>query len=207
MNNQEALLHRWQQLASSYRAEPALVAAVFREIVARYQESHRAYHNLSHLSAVFADLDLFGIDNAAVEFAVWFHDIIYRPLSSRNESRSARFASRTLCQLGIDAERVDRVAQLIVLTKHHQCPPGDREAQWFLDADMAILGVSNPQYRDYVERVGREFAHLPGPLYRRGRRRFLFALQDSERVFGSGRFFDTYESQARDNIAWELRKL
>ena len=207
MDEEKALHQRWQQLTGSLNADPARVSAEFREIAARYTESHRSYHNLSHLSAVFADLDRFGVTGASVELAVWFHDIIYRPLSSRNESRSALFATRALRRLGADGALVERVAQLIIMTRRHQCPPGDEEAQWFLDADMAILGVPEPKYRDYTERVRREFAQLPGPLYRRGRRRFLSALDASERVFGSDRFFDAYESHARANIAWELRQL
>jgi predicted metal-dependent HD superfamily phosphohydrolase len=63
-------------------------------------QGNRHYHNLAHLLCMFdfvkraskAGITL--VDPAAVEWAVWFHDIIYQPSSKSNEAESAELAGK-----------------------------------------------------------------------------------------------------------------
>ena len=55
-----------------------------------YQETHRAYHNLSHiynLLKLSEQLDIY--NRNAFEMAIWYHDIIYQPHFKDNEAKSA----------------------------------------------------------------------------------------------------------------------
>ena len=65
-----------------------------------------------------------------------------------------------------------RVAALIMKTKTHDAGD-DADAQVLLDADLAILGASEPAYLDYAKKIRQEYAWVPEPEYRQGRRRVL----------------------------------
>ena len=95
------LQQRWLRRGRRYGAGDALLEATYADIARRYGERHRSYHTLQHLEAMFADCDRFGVDSAAVDFAVWFHDIVYRPGSAANEARSARLAAAALASTAV----------------------------------------------------------------------------------------------------------
>lgn len=204
---EEVLRRRWMRLVSGYSTDHKQLESLFDRIVEHHSEPHRAYHTLSHLAALFTDLDRFQVHSIPTEFAVWFHDIIYRPGSGRNESRSAAFAQQALKQTGVVEAIRSRVSYLIECTKKHENPLGDSDAQYFLDADMAILGASPEAYGLYMDGVRREFSAVPAIIYRRGRKRFLKAAAAADRIYDTPPFYEAYESQARLNIARELESL
>lgn len=49
-------------------------------------------------------------DPAAVDWAVWFHDVIYDPRSDSNEAASATLAGEMLTAAGLPAEKVAKVS-------------------------------------------------------------------------------------------------
>lgn len=79
--------------------------------------------------------------------------MIYESRASDNEERSAEYA-KTLCgKLSIPGG--DLVALLISKTKTHEAGD-DPDAQVLLDADLAILGASEPAYGTYAEKIRQE---------------------------------------------------
>src|SRR5262245_47509972 len=92
-----ALQSRWQSLFAMQGVEPALSRTDFDDLANRYEEPHRAYHNLRHLRHVLETIDqLRGLvsDVTSVELAAWFHDVIYDPRGKENEEQSALYAER-----------------------------------------------------------------------------------------------------------------
>jgi predicted metal-dependent HD superfamily phosphohydrolase len=182
---------------------------------AAYAEPPRAYHNFQHVDEVLRHYREVAtgpgwMQPREVALAVLYHDAIYQPGRSDNESRSARFAVEQLeqwqPQSGIDAQRV---AYLIELTaRHGQFAPvdfdGDRapdDVRRFLDCDMAILGAKPAVFDAYDRGIAAEYrGTLPGWLFRLGRRRFLRALLARERIFLSGFFHSRLDAQARANL-------
>ncbi|WP_410966282.1 hypothetical protein, partial [Salmonella sp. SAL4449] len=69
------LLTAWR--ASLPAAAPAgLATRVGEDLLARWSESHRHYHDLSHLGVVLAVIDEhagWAEDGAAVRLAAWYH--------------------------------------------------------------------------------------------------------------------------------------
>lgn len=67
---------------------------------------NRYHHNLAHVMSMFdfikraAKAGLAITDAAAVDWAVWFHDIIHDPTSSSNEAESAELAGKLLLAAG-----------------------------------------------------------------------------------------------------------
>jgi predicted metal-dependent HD superfamily phosphohydrolase len=182
---------------------------------AAYAQPPRAYHDFHHVGEVLRHYDEVAAGPGwtqprEVALAVLYHDAIYQPGRSDNESRSARFAVEQIAhwqpQSGIDAQRV---AHLIELTaRHGQFVPADfdgdpapDDVRLFLDCDMAILGAEPAAFDAYDRGIAAEYrGTLPGWLFRLGRRRFLRALLARERIFLSDFFHSRLDAQARANL-------
>ena len=200
-------------------ALPTAPPALWRELVARYSEEQRHYHDVSHLEAL--DRHFAAVADGPgwsqpreVALAVLFHDAVYDCGASDNEQRSALLA-REGVSLHFPDQDIDsgRVEQLILWTaRHGRIAAGelgeDDDALHFLDADMAILGSSPQDYRRYESQVKQEYCRtLAAPLFKLGRKRFLKRLLKSERIFLSAFFQDRLEAKARANIQAALGDL
>jgi Protein kinase domain len=95
------------------------------------------------------------------------------------------------------------VSSLIRKTKSHDAG-GDADAQVLLDADLAILGASQSDYQAYAERIRCEYAWVPEPEYRKGRREVLKRFLARPRIF---HFLSQLEEPARQNLAAEIARL
>lgn len=203
----DGLRRRWMALADRYCDSPALAIELFEDIARRYREPHRAYHTLEHIGRLFGDIEAFGIEDPGIEFAIWFHDVIYRPGATSNEARSAEHARLCLGRFSFGDGLMDRIDYMIRCTKDHENPIGDPGAQVFLDADMAILGAAPGEYCQYLRNVRKEFRLVPIFLYRRGRARFVKGVLDRPRIYLSEPFHARYDAAARTNLERELGSL
>lgn len=203
----EHLRPRWDALLERYGADPAPASGLYGALVAAYAEPQRAYHTLDHVAHFLAELDAVPLADAAAEWAAWYHDVVYRPGASDNETRSAALARQALRQLGLDDALGRRVAQLIEATRAHAGDPGDPSLNLFLDADLAILGAAPDDYAAYAAAIRQEHRHLPDFLYRRGRKRFIERMLGRDRIFLTTHFAERYERQARANLGRELAAL
>ena len=176
-----------------------------------YAESHRHYHTLDHVVALFDTLEEYADevgDASRLAFAVWYHDAVYDPQAKDNEERSAERAQQELKALGAHPLLIDRVAKLVLATKNHmRASGGDYDDDVFLDADFCILGAEPEAYRRYVAGVREEYAHLSDEEWKKGRGSFLEKVAEAPRIFRTGIFEGAYGKQARLNVRDELRSL
>jgi len=132
---------------------------------------------------------------------VGLHDVIYDSRASDNEERSAEYAQGLCRELSISEGRL--VASLIMKTKTHDAA-ADVDAQVLIDADLAILGTSESAYRTYAEQIRQEYAWVPEPDYRIGRRRILERFLTMPKIY---HHLSHLEDSARRNIAAEIARL
>lgn len=202
MNNQGR--QRWYDLLQSWAVNPTQADQKFDDISHAYAGPGRFYHTLDHVLAVLGtveDLAANAKNLDAVKLAAWLHDVIYDSKASDNEERSAEYAVR-LCQ-EISIPEGQRVATLIRRTKTHDAG-GDVDAQVLLDADLAILGASECDYRAYAENIRRECAWVPDEDYRAGRRKLLEMFLARPTIF---HFLGQHEEPARRNMDAEIDRL
>lgn len=176
-----------------------VLAAAQAYALPHYAQTHRAYHNASHVRAVLDALDSRGVLTPALELAAWGHDLIYDPRASDNEERSAEVFDRWLAAQDAPPALRAEVRALILATRH-TAPPDTRAGALLVDADLAILGGSAAEFAAYDAAIRREYAHVPGPLYRVGRRRVLRAFLERERIYTTPEFAEL-EIPARENLA------
>lgn len=201
------LNQRWLSLTSSFNVDARLSQTEFDRIARAYGEKHRAYHNLTHLQHFYSQLDSLNDVTPAMEFALFYHDVVYKPGKKSNEENSANWAHKTLSNWQIDQQLVGRVCQLISCTGSHRINQDDRSGAEFLDADMAILGSPWDQYQQYAHAIRQEHKRYPDFLYNSGRKQFLTQTLAHPRLFISEHFNHLYEQKSRENITNELNLL
>ena len=194
------LLPRWLRLLPDSEA-------VFADLVSRYGEPERHYHTLDHIRAVLDHIDAHRPNApAALLFAAWLHDVIYDPRAADNEARSADFARAVLSNAAIASATIDETARLILLTRSHEAHPDDRLGCTLLDADLAILAADELAYDAYADAIRREYAWVPEPDYRSGRRKVLERFLVRPRLFFTMEMADA-EPRARHNLTREVARL
>lgn len=179
----------------------------------KYSEPHRHYHNLGHITHMVRELlpilPLLKYPDEAMWTAI-DHDVHLVPFAdgrvvTDNEHRSALFAIGTLTRGGARHEVHSRIATKIRET-NHKSSVTDRDTQYIVDADMAILGQPWREYSRYAfQGIMREFTDCGVPMreYLVGRSQFLTELRDRH-IYYTTHFSNLYEDAAHINIAREL---
>lgn len=197
---------RWYAVGIAVKAREGVWGRIFAELIERYERGNRAYHNLNHIGHCLNCLEEFDLPNDArseLSLAFWFHDVIVNPLRRDNERRSARLAVRRLKRAGIAEGVIQRVRELILMTKHHDSPSQDTWAKLFLDIDLAILSESEKKYEEYEAQIAQEYRYWPKAIFVRGRQRIVRQFLARDAIYQS-EHFGHRESQARRNLASAL---
>ena len=193
---------------------PLIDEPLKRQLSELYQAEDRHYHNLRHIEAMLAlaeDYRALLHDPEAVEAAIWFHDAVYDSKAKDNEAQSAALAEKDLAGR-TDAERLGRIAAMILATSTHQLPSFDdagaiRDASLFLDLDLSILGAEPDAFDAYERAVRREYAWVEEPMWRAGRGAVLKSFLARDHIFHTDEFRRRFEPQARQNIARSIEAL
>lgn len=209
--NQGWLRSKWQALVTSVNAPPATSDAVWDELIRHYSEPHRAYHNLSHIMTLLrhAEAHRHQINRLeTVEFAIWFHDVIYDTHLKDNERRSAEWARRAMIAMQLDERHIPPVMECVAATERHEVTSSRIvDLPLFLDFDLAILGAKETIYKEYSEVIRAEYSWMPLDEYKAGRGKFLQRFLKRPSLFFTSIMADGYEHQARMNLESELREL
>lgn len=148
MNQTVSYLHtQWQSLFHHHDD-------LFHRLIIHYQQPHRHYHNLTHLSECFVWFDeikdnLYRPDLVAI--ALFYHDMIYNPKSSTNEQDSSDMMKGELQDI-LSEQELSIINELILATKHHINPLTNEykhDLDYLLDIDLAILGSSPDRFAEY----------------------------------------------------------
>lgn len=164
---------RWHELMERWGASEN--DSVFEELKSVYSKSHRHYHTVGHINDClrqFARVAELAYSLDEVELALWFHDAIYKPMSSTNELDSAEWAVRFLQTIGGSPNQCERVHSHIMATKHTGATlSGDTAV--LVDIDVSILGRDSEEYDVYEASIRKEYRWVPGLIYRRKRNEIL----------------------------------
>ena len=194
----------WKQCG--FRGNPL---SVYRFIVKRYSELHRAYHTLGHLLYCLDQFDLIWrkMQNPlAVEGALWFHDIVYDPRRGDNEKRSADLMRKLLAGTGASRAFVGVMSRMIHLTKHVTVIR-NRDTRILLDIDISVLGASQIDFDRYDAGIRFEYGFVPEEAYRTGRAQILRMFLFRSEIFHTPFFRRACEWQASRNLQASLANL
>lgn len=196
----ERLAGRWRALAGD------AAAAMGQALIAAWSEPHRHYHGIGHLVWLLDEAERrarFIAEPAFVGYAIWFHDAVYQPGASDNETKSAAWARAAI----VDKALGERVSHAIEMTRNHHEGEAQGDAALFLDMDFAILGAPRPQYCDYLAGVRLEYSMYPDEVFAAGRGRFLEQALQWRPLFRTELYERELGDQARSNMSWELEEM
>lgn len=221
-----SLRERWPrvvaQVAGTMPISTEHTEQAARELLRRWSSPERGYHDLQHLRETLAALDELvaaeegGADGAdahtvaLAELALWFHDAVYDPRArgTRNERDSAQLAREVLTSLGAAPSVADEVARLVLLTADHRVEdPTDTAGRLVSDADLWILAAPPGRYASYTAAVRQEYRHVPGVLFRRGRRTVLEGLLATGTPYVTDHARDVWGPRALANVQAEILQL
>lgn len=197
---QEAWCRLWQRLGAVGDA-----GIVFHDLLARYGEAGRAYHNLSHIEACLGELDAC-IDSDVIAYAPWFHDAVYDTRTKDNEARIAQLALKVARGAGL-ADLFGETAARLILATRHDAPPIVFDEQVLVDVDLSILGQGVERFDAYQREIRAEYTWVEVDAFRAGRRAVLERFLARPRIFLTQFFFERYETEARSNVERSLAAL
>jgi predicted metal-dependent HD superfamily phosphohydrolase len=190
----------------------ALYSALYSQIAAHYAEKGRYYHNLSHLQNIFRLFDSLELslpfeDLAILEWATWFHDVIYDSRAKDNEECSAELAAELLPKLNVPTSIISATCQIILDTKRHIPSTDEFVNLLFLDLDLAILGSSPKVYDSYAKKIRQEYAWVEEEAYQTGRLAVLQNFAGRAKIYFTEIMYDKFENFARENLEREIQWL
>lgn len=204
-----AIKPSFESLVSTYKKGPAQIKKLWKEIVVNYIDPTRHYHTLTHLRNLMAILETHKdqlMDWEIIQFAIFYHDIVYDVSKNYNEEQSAVWAERVLQSLNVEAARIERCKSHILATKGHN-KSDDPDTNLFTDADLSILGSDPETYTQYCFAIRKEYSIYPDNAYKEGRESVLKKFLEMPTIFKTEAFQNLYENNARINLAAEIKSL
>jgi predicted metal-dependent HD superfamily phosphohydrolase len=202
----DTLIQKFIEALSLTDPDQVAVGAEYGAVVKNYSQKHRHYHNPRHVERLLELCEELGVCDPDIGLAIFYHDVIYRPGSLKNEEKSAALARESLVRLGVPEERILVVEEMILASASHLIPLEGHSLLTFLDLDMAILGAPPDEYREYAENIRKEYPWLPGFVFSRNRKQFLERMLAEDHIFHTELFREKFESRARENISVELER-
>ncbi|MFP5347964.1 MAG: metal-dependent phosphohydrolase [Actinomycetes bacterium] len=194
--------------AAGARAAAVDVEAAAVDLLRRWADPARGYHDVEHLEEVLdAVRRLAGRDLPTVVLAAWFHDAVYDGVPGEDERRSAELADEELAALGVPADVCRRVADLVLVTAQHDPAEDDEEAAVLCDADLAVLAADRARYGRYVAGVRKEYRNLQPAVFAAGRADVLRRLLQRPAIYRTAVGRGLWEEAARRNLKAELEQL
>lgn len=149
------------------------------ELLKRWDEPHRVYHNKGHLYDLFRQIEedfQIGIVNPTemekLELVAIFHDIVYNPARTDNEEQSADYLL-SLC-MWPDDPAITEVYNAILDTKEHV--GNSRLSTTFNMYDMNIVERDFDELLEWENGIRNEYKMVDDIAYKAGRLHFLKQL-------------------------------
>ncbi len=212
----------WAALGAG-ASDPGDWVALGEEVLRRWSEPHRHYHDVRHLAQCLGALDELALDELkapddvprVLRLAAWFHDVVYEGVLSEgvageDEEASARLAEELLTGAGVAPGEVAEVARLVRVTAAHDPAPDDAAGALLVDADLSVLALPRARYHVYLRDVRLDYAHVPDAAFTAGRRAvvagWLARVAAGATLYRTATGRRLWEDAARRNLAEELAR-
>lgn len=180
------------------------------ELINRHNEGHRHYHDLNHLTDLWAKhLENGGSeDDSIIKYAIAYHDCVYDPRAGQNEARSNEVWLDHAAQLNLSAQMIAAVSACILATAQHPISTQPAEfpdyVQWFCDLDLTPLAATPDKFRSNAFDIHQEYAFVGEQEFVAGRKAFYEAMLAAPQLYLTPDLHAKYEDAARTNIKWAL---
>lgn len=182
----------------------------FNRLEKNYSSKGRLYHNFKHIEEClkeFSEAKHLSKEPNALEFAIWYHDIVYDTKRKDNEEKSAAIAYNSALRRSLDYTFAARVKEIILATDHLRRLPKTIDEKLIADIDLSKLGKPEKEFGYYEKKLRKEYIWVPEELFRKGRARIVEQFLERGTIFFTEFFIEKYEKKARDNLKRSFKRL
>lgn len=162
-----------------YIIKTAFSEEVYENIVKRWNEPHRFYHNIDHLNflvdtfrQMYDNSEITAEEMSTLILVAFFHDVIYDPKRDDNEAKSVDYFRKSCEDGSMKTGFADQVMNMILDTSY-RIEPKDKLSKIFWKADNSVLGLPVNKLIEVEHKIFQEFQFAPYDKYRKGRIEFL----------------------------------
>jgi len=91
------LKNKFHTLCQNFTKDNKYIEILWNELFIFYSNKSRHYHTLSHLETIYHQLKPFQL-TPAIEFTIFYHDVVYDTKERDNEEKSTLFTKKRLKQ-------------------------------------------------------------------------------------------------------------
>ncbi len=187
---------------------------LIERLKARYEEAQRAYHTWDHIEGLLGHFETLSdhiADKTRILWALYWHDAVYDPMRSDNETASADLL-RAEGKGHIPDTTLEEAAIIIEATAKHHLPgtlSGEAlsDASYFLDMDLSILAAREDIFDAYEDNIRFEYSFVSADTYTSARANILKGFLAREQLYFTDICRARWEDKARANIQRSIAKL
>lgn len=151
---------------------------VFNDIIKRWNEPHRFYHNIEHLTFILSEIEnlyqnkvISESEYRALIVVAFYHDVIYNPRENNNEEKSVEYFVNNN-KNGFTSFSSTVVSDIIMETKNRN-KPTEKLAEIFWNIDNRIITQPISNLIEYEHKIFKEYQWVAYDKYKEGRIDFL----------------------------------
>jgi predicted metal-dependent HD superfamily phosphohydrolase len=203
----------WRELWREVSASDG--GPVFNTLMWMYEKENRHYHDLKHVHDCIHQYLLYltktgDLPLLPLNLGIWFHDVVYTPGATDNESRSAEFARCILEAGGVEDSIIDQTCKIIMATSLYLSDEPSPSFEENLVRDIDLVGFGTDSYHYFVVQntnIENEFLSVTSKeIYYPRRLAFLESVLKKSRIFITDYFYERFEVRARENISRYLEE-
>jgi pantetheine-phosphate adenylyltransferase len=167
---------------------------VVNDALNAYEQKHRYYHDIKHISFLFNLIDSFhhtSREREILQLVALFHDVVYDPkrptsdrVSNNEELSSDWFVAVSSVSGKANKSNTNIIKKMILETQYGNQEGTTKLSQWFNEADLwtFIYGNVNELLRD-DNLILKEYQFYNYNKYKEGRIKFLNSMKNHDKCF------------------------
>ena len=185
---------------------------IFNDFMDAYDTTGRGYHGLDHIENMLLDFDR--VQNSAIaqqvknpdafKYSIFMHD--FKNGTPNDVAESVEYAINSTKNLrSADSEYVRKLISATDYSRKPEITSFDEALMQ--DLDLAILGKSPEEYKNYSQAIREEYKKFDDSVYNPNRISILQNFLTKDRIYNTEYFRDNFEKTARENIQDEIQSL
>ena len=167
----------------------------------------RYYHTFRHIKYMLThtkDFFLSPREEAKLELAIWFHDVVYNAKEIDNEMKSSLVFYEYAKRIDLRKKETENIVQLILDTTHKESP---KTRLGKIICDLDLREMSEPEQINNTPKIRKEYSHLSDGEFDKGRKAFLENMLNKKYIYNTDDYRESLEAQARHNLTVEMESI
>ncbi|GAB0092149.1 hypothetical protein DMENIID0001_071220 [Sergentomyia squamirostris] len=197
----------WLEVCSRQKINQNIAQQWLEKVLRNYSDDKRVYHNQN---IMFQQKETYlreGNANDSVILAAIFQYYLFDPMKDNQEENCQAFRE-FMQEADVKNENLEKyVTKLLGENIPDEINGFDDSAQFLQDLDIAILGSSPDEYKNYTDLLQKEYKDMNPESYKSTRLKILKTFLTIPSIYSTEFFRERLEESARRNIKKEIEEL